>query len=219
VGGSSLEAGGMQTFRASADGLGTMSAVVWFPIDLEPPVPVLVESPEWVRPGDSFSVVVGIAVDDEPEVVDLDIDFVDVTDVTVGEEGDLLLYDFACTASGTAAEGEHDIEVYTEDPAGNSATTKVGALGIDGTPPVVSAAVGEPSVQGNGFTWVTSGTPGGSLVPTMVRIRLSTSFPPSPSFTSMVVSMMQRKRHYGTRTSSAISTLNYRSTVYPNLKR
>ncbi len=157
VNGASLAPGDVQTFDASAGELGTMSVVVWFLLDVEPPTPVLIFAPDWVRPGDTFPVVVGFPDDVDPATVGLEIGPVEVTD-TVFDDVNFTV-NFTCSAPAGVTEGMYDINVHAADMAGNSATTTVGTLGIDGTPPVVMAEVGEPNVPGNGFTWVTSGTP------------------------------------------------------------
>ena len=157
VGGGHLDALSMEVLTASSGQVGSLSFVVWALLDVEPPESTLIYAPDWVMPGDPFHVTVGVPGDIDPATVYLEIGPVVVDSMEHNATNRTI--EFACTAATAAADGRYDIDLTASDKVGNEATTTLGSLGIDGTPPVVTMSIGEPKVPGASFTWVTSGTP------------------------------------------------------------
>jgi hypothetical protein len=157
VGAGHLDIMTVETLTASSGQVGKLSFVVWFLMDLQPPEPTLVFAPEWVAPGDSFSIIVGVPDDIDIGTVVLDIGPVVVD--AMDHNATNFTIEFTCTSPANATEGMYDIDLTASDNVGNEATVSLGEIGIDGTQPVVTVTIGEPQEPGQGFTWVTSDTP------------------------------------------------------------
>ncbi len=53
----------------------------------------------------------------------------------------------------------HEVEYWSEDGCGNEESHHKEVLIVDTKPPVTDKEVGNPKVEGNGFTWITQNTP------------------------------------------------------------
>ena len=157
VGAGHLDAMSMEVLTASSGQVGTMSFVVWFLLDLQPPEPTLIYAPDWVMPDDQFKVIVGVPDDIDPASISLEIGPVVIDNMDHNASNGTI--EFECNTPTDAVDGRYDIDFTASDNVGNKATTTLGFLGIDGTLPVVTMSIGEPKVPDEGITWVTSGTP------------------------------------------------------------
>jgi len=153
-----LTSGPVETLVGTAGTVGMFSAVVWFSLDAEAPEPVLIEAPDWVRPDDVFQVVIGLTEDTDISTVTLEMEGPITVDGQTDDETNWTIT-FDCSAPSVTMDGHYNITVTASDTGGNAATTNLGSIGVDGTPPETTVQVGEPNVVLGDDTWVRSTTP------------------------------------------------------------